>query len=128
MNGVSDDEEEEKDEEEESDDDHIVAKGRTKTVDAEGEENADTKEVEAKKKEVCFSYFKAANYEIQSMTILQKNTYQAYLERKKAKKAEKREQMRALREKEREALKDVEHQAKAKQKVAVQASLLFLRV
>ncbi|VDO90054.1 unnamed protein product [Heligmosomoides polygyrus] len=60
---------EEKDEEEESDDDHIVAKGRTKTVDAEGEENADTKEVEAKKKEVCFSYFKAANYEIQSMTI-----------------------------------------------------------
>lgn len=96
VNGVSDDEEEEKDEEEESDDDHIVAKGRTKTVDAEGEENADTKEVEAKKKE--------------------KNTYQAYLERKKAKKAEKREQMRALREKEREALKDVEHQAKAKQK------------
>ncbi|KAK6751178.1 hypothetical protein RB195_002882 [Necator americanus] len=46
----------------------------------------------------------------------QKNTYQAYLERRKQKKAERRQKIKELKEKERDALKAVGDQAKAKQK------------
>ncbi|KHJ86594.1 NUC153 domain protein [Oesophagostomum dentatum] len=47
---------------------------------------------------------------------LQKNTYQAYLERRKRKKAERKQKIKEMKEKEREALKAVEDQAKAKKK------------
>ncbi|KAK6050181.1 hypothetical protein COOONC_12314, partial [Cooperia oncophora] len=90
VNGASDDEEEKEE--------------RKVTTTIDDEEEPDEKEVirkiEPKKKE--------------------KNTYQAYLERKKAKKAERKQKLREMREKQREAAQEAENQTKAKQKVSVQ--------
>ncbi|EPB68191.1 hypothetical protein ANCCEY_12710 [Ancylostoma ceylanicum] len=100
VNGESDDDEEEnedqKDEDDESDE-NIPARESTKTKAAvQNEEEVDLKNVGAKKK--------------------QKNTYQAYMERRKQKKAERKQKIKELKEKERNALKTVEDQARARQK------------
>ncbi|CAJ0601702.1 unnamed protein product [Cylicocyclus nassatus] len=89
-----DDVDEPNEQEEESDEN--VPDGFHKTSTVDDEEGTDLKKIEPKKK--------------------QKNTYQAYLERRKQKKAERKQKILELKEKERNALKAVEEQAKAKQK------------
>ncbi|PIO61959.1 hypothetical protein TELCIR_16502 [Teladorsagia circumcincta] len=102
INGASDEEEkQEEGEEEESDDDHIIDKKKENSDEEPNEKDA-IRTIEPKKKE--------------------KNTYQAYLERKRAKKAERKQKLREMREKEREAVREVEGQAKAKQKESRAAS------
>ncbi|WKY08251.1 hypothetical protein Q1695_007619 [Nippostrongylus brasiliensis] len=90
-----DDDEEEKDDDE-SDDDHIDVKKNSKV----DEEEKEITSIAPKKK--------------------QKNTYQAYMERKKLKKAERKQALREKKEKDRmndvDAMKDAEAQAKIKQK------------
>ncbi|VDL72672.1 unnamed protein product [Nippostrongylus brasiliensis] len=96
VDGLEKEDGEQEEEEDESDDDHIDVKKNNKV----DEEEKGITTIAPKKK--------------------QKNTYQAYMERKKLKKAERKQALREKKEKDRmtdvDAMKDAEAQAKIKQK------------
>ncbi|XGW26825.1 hypothetical protein V3C99_007421 [Haemonchus contortus] len=95
VNGESDEEEIGDEEEEQGSDSKFID---SKNEDKGPDEKDAIRKIEPKRKEVG------------------KNTYQAYLERKKAKKAERKQKLREQREKERDAVRELDSQTKAKHK------------
>ncbi|RCN48047.1 NUC153 domain protein [Ancylostoma caninum] len=123
VNGESDDDEEEnedehRDENEESDENNPAKESANpKASDQnEEEEEIDLKKIGAKKKQSCIHNYKRFLFPSYAWFGKEKNTYQAYMERRKQKKAERKQRIKELKEKERDALKTIEDQAKARQK------------